>query len=99
MIVSAWTDGHGGYGFRVPERKVGLFFRPEWRWVTVRLPDETMPASIPITESFWHGSPELRSIRIKGFPDRSELLDWEKNRPPQFELEPKGGGLFHLNLI
>jgi len=67
MIVSGWYDGHSTYGLRVQEANVSLFFRPEWETVTVYLPDETDPVIIPLTASFWEGSPELRSPRIKSF--------------------------------
>ena len=61
MIVSGWYDGHSTYGLRVLEANVSLFFRPEWDTVTVYLPDDADPAIIPLTASFWEGSPELRS--------------------------------------
>lgn len=96
MIVSACHDGHGTYGLRVLERDVGLYFRPEWRWVTVRLPDERQPAAIPLNEGFWRSGPELRSVRVRRFLARHGLLDWQPQRPPHFELEPAGGGEFHL---
>jgi len=99
MIVSAWHDGHGSYGLRIGGENLGLWFRPEWRWVTVFLPDEDGPASIPLTESFWNTSPELRSQRIKLFLTRHNLIPWEKNNPPHFELEPLGGGAFRLNWL
>ncbi|MCP4899399.1 MAG: hypothetical protein GY906_20740 [bacterium] len=99
MIVSAWHDGHGSYGLRVAGDGVGLWFRPEWRWVTVHLPGEKAPASIMLTPSFWESSPELRSPRLKVFFEREGLIPWPKNRPPQFELEPIGGGGFRLRSL
>jgi len=99
MIVSAWYDGHSTYGVRILDREVSLWFRPEWESVKIRLPDRAEPVEISLTESFWHGSPELRSPRIREFFLRHELVGWPKNQPPQFELEPLGRGVFRLNWL
>ena len=99
MIVSAWYDGHSTYGVRILDREVSLWFRPEWETVEICLPDRAEPVEIPLTESFWHGSPELRSPRIKEFLIRYDLVGWPKKHPPQFELEPLGGGVFRLNWL
>jgi len=99
MIVSAWYDGHSTYGVRILDREVSLWFRPEWETVEIRLPDRTDSIEIPLTESFWHGSSELRSPRIKQFLLRHDLVGWPKKHPPQFELEPLGGGVFRLNWL
>ena len=99
MIVSAWYDGHSSYGVRSLEREVSLWFRPEWETVAVRLPDQEEPVEVPLTESFWHGSSELRSPRIKEFFVRHGLAKWPKNQPPQFELEPQGKGVFRLKWL
>ncbi len=76
MIVSAYHDGHGSYGLRVLEADVSLNFRPEWENVTVYLPDERDPISVPLSPSFWEGSPEIRSSHIKAFFSRNELAPW-----------------------
>jgi hypothetical protein len=99
MIVSAFHDGHGTYGLRVLAGRVGLWFRPEWRWVTVHLPGERTPACLAVGESFWGEAPVLRSARLKEFFDRNGLLPWDRNRPPHFELEPAGGGVFRLRWL
>ncbi len=99
MIVSAWHDGHGSYGLRVAGDGVGLWFRPEWKWVTVHLPGEQLPAAIALTPSFWKSNPELRSPRLRRFFESEGLVPWSKNRPPQFELEPVGGGVFRLRRL
>jgi hypothetical protein len=99
MIVSAWYDGHSTYGVRILGREVSLWFRPEWAEVSLHLPDRVDAIPVPLTESFWHGSPELRSPSIKEFLVRHELADWPKNQPPQFELEPLGGGSFRLKWL
>jgi hypothetical protein len=99
MIVSAWYDGHSTYGLRILEEDVSLYFRPEWPTVSVYLPDESDPAEIPLTPSFWEGSPELRSPRIRVFLARNDLESWERNRPPRFELVPLGEGVFRLAWI
>ena len=99
MIVSAWYDGHGSYGFRVLVADVSLYFRPEWPTVTVYLPDEPDPVQVALTASFWQGSPELRSQRIKNFFLRNDLAPWEKKRPPCFELIPLGEGVFRIEWI
>jgi hypothetical protein len=109
MIVSGWYDGHSTYGLRVLEADVSLYFRPEWDTVSVYLPDQKEPAIIPLTTSFWEGSPELRSPRIKSFFVRYdriksffvryELSQWEKKQPPKFELVPLGEGVFRLEWI
>lgn len=98
MIVSAWFGG-GGYGLRVREEEVSLFFRPEWTEVSLLLPDETEPIVVNLTASFWTGAPELRSVRLKVFFERHDLIPWEKNRPPHFELEPIGRGSFRLKWL
>jgi hypothetical protein len=99
MIVSAWYDGHSTYGVRILGREVSLWFRPEWKHVMLELPDRTEAVEVPLTESFWHGSPEIRSPHIKEFFIRHELVNWPKNQPPHFELEPAGGGLFRLKWL
>lgn len=99
MIVSASYDGHSTYGLRILEEDVSLYFRPEWPTVSVYLPDEADPAEIPLTPSFWEGSPELRSPRIRVFLARNDLEEWERNRPPRFELVPLGEGVFRLAWI
>lgn len=99
MIVSGWYDGHSTYGLRVLEADISLYFRPEWETVSVYLPEEGDPVVIPLTASFWEGSPELRSPRIKSFFRRHELTGWEKQQPPKFELVPLGEGVFRLEWI
>ncbi len=99
MIVSAWHDGHGGYGLRVPAGEVGLYFRPEWDSVTIHLPGEAQPAVVPITECFWKQSPELRSPRIKKFLARNGFVPWPHSEPPHFDLRPLGGGAFQLDWL
>lgn len=99
MIVSAWYDGHSTYGVRILDREVSLWFRPEWETVSVRLPDRDDSVEVQLTESFWHGSPELRSPHIKEFFLRHGLEDWPKKQPPQFELEPMGNGVFSLKWL
>jgi len=99
MIVSGWHDGHGSYGLRIVEAKVSLWFRPEWKSVTVHLPDQTEPVSVPLSASFWQGSPELRSSRIKAFFNRNGLIPWEKQSPPHFQFTPEGDGVFRLEWI
>ena len=78
---------------------MSLYFRPEWPTVSVYLPDESDPAEIPLTPSFWEGSPELRSPRIRDFFARNDLLRWQRNRPPHFELIPLGEGVFRVSWI
>lgn len=99
MIVSAWHDGHGSYGLRILEANVSLYFRPEWKTVSVYLPDAADPVVMPLTDSFWEGSPELRSSGIKAFFVRNGLAPWEKQQPPNFELVPLGEGVFRLEWI
>jgi len=99
MIVSASHDGHGGFGLRVQEDNVSLYFRPEWAEVTLHLPGEATPVAVTLSSSFWGTAPELRSSRIRSFLDRHGLIPWEKNRPPHFELEPLGGGAFRLHWL
>jgi hypothetical protein len=98
MIVSAWYGG-GGYGLRILESEVSLYFRPEWTEVTLHLPDDTEPVKVNLTESFWTTAPELRSSRIKAFFQRHDLMGWEKSRPPHFELEPLGDATFRLKWL
>ena len=42
------------------------------------LPDRAEAVEVPLTESFWHGSPELRSPGIKDFFVRNDLIGWPK---------------------
>lgn len=99
MIVSAWNDGGGGYGLRVLEGDVSLYFRPEWDSITLSLPEDPEPLTICLTSSFWTSSPELRSPRIRAFFERHGVVPWEKNQPPHFELEPLGDGAFRLKWL
>lgn len=99
MIVSAWYDGHSTYGVRILGRDLSLWFRPEWDHVMLCLPDRTEAVEVPLTESFWHGSPELRSPHIRDFFLRHGLDEWPKKEPPRFELVGEGGGTFRLNWL
>jgi hypothetical protein len=36
---------------------------------------------------------------LKTFFKRLQLIPWVKNRPPAFELEPRGAGVFKLRLL
>jgi len=99
MIVSAWYDGHSTYGVRILGREVSLWFRPEWDHVDLLLPDRMDAIQVPLTESFWNKSPELRSPHIKDFFLRHGLVDWPRKEPPQFELEASGGGVFRLKWL
>ncbi len=100
MIVAATRSGRGSvFGLRVREEDRSIWFRPGWRWVTVWLDRGPWPAAIPVTESFWEESPELRSRRLKGFLERLGLERWEAGKPPHFQLEPLGGGAFRLRWI
>lgn len=99
MIVSAWYDGHSTYGVRILGRDLSLWFRPEWDRVRLHLPDQQEPVDVALTESFWHGSPELRSPHIKEFLLRHGLVDWPRKEPPRFELEAVGGGVFRLKWL
>ena len=99
MIVSARSNGGGSYGLRVLGRKLGLWFRPEWETVTVKLPDDDSPVKVKISDSFWTGCPYLRSPRFREFLVRNGLLPWPKNRPPHFELVSLGSGAFELRWL
>ena len=99
MIVSAWYGGHSTYGVRVFGRDLSLWFRPEWESVTLYLPDRPEAVEVALTESFWHGSPELRSPHIRDFFLRHGLDNWPRHEPPRFELEADGGGVFHLKWL
>lgn len=99
MIVSASHDGHGSYGLRVLGEVRGLWFRPEWQWITLHLPGESRPACLRLAPGFWGSSPELRSVRVRRFLEREGLVPWPPERPPHFELEPLGGGSFRLRWL
>ena len=99
MIVSAWYDGHSTYGVRILGRDLSLWFRPEWERVTLQLPDRPEPVEVALTESFWHGSPELRSPHIKEFFARNRLTSWPRQEPLAFELEALGNGAFRLKWL
>lgn len=99
MIVSAWYDGHSTYGVRILGKDLSLWFRPEWEKVSLSLPDLPDPVEVALTESFWHGSPELRSPHIKEFFLRYGLESWPRKEPPCFELQALGGGAFRLKWL
>lgn len=100
MIVAATRSGRGSvYGLRVRDEDRSIWFRPGWRWVTIWLPGEPWPVAVPVSESFWEESPELRSPRLRAFLERLGLEEWEAGHPPHFHLEPLGGGAFRLNWI
>ena len=100
MIASAWSDGRGYvYGLRILGNGRWLYFRREWGSVFLIFPDHPEPVEVPITESFWGRSPELRSPKIKQFFLRNGLIPWPKDHPPHFSLEPLGGGRFRLQWL
>lgn len=98
--MSATREGRGRVlGLRVPEEARSIWFTRQWRWVTIHLPDGGPPVAARITESFWGESPVLRSPRIRGFLERYGLDRWPPGRPPHFQLEPQGSGVFALRWL
>ena len=99
MIVTAWNDGGGGYGLRVLEADISLYFRPEWTEISLQLADDVEAVTISLSSSFWGSAPEIRSRRIRAFFERHGIIPWPKNRPPHFELVPLGDGAFRLKWL
>jgi len=87
------------FGLRILGRARWLYFRQEWAQVELYFPDEDAPHTVAITDSFWERTPVLRGPCIRRFFERNGLVPWEESRPPHFDLEPMGDGVFRLNWL
>src|SRR2546421_12951737 len=98
MWVTAWSNGQprasgAGYGLRVARADRDRYFKRGWSKVQLLFNDGDA-ASVPLSESFWHGCTELRSRAIGSWLLSERLAPWPSGHPPTFSLNPLGGGRF-----
>lgn len=95
MIVKAWNNGQhyptgAGYGLKIDAADRNLYFRREWKSVTLVLEGQVMPVEINIAKpSFWGKTcRELISAEIGRWLIKNKLTPWMKKNPPKLVLEP-----------
>ncbi|WP_150123482.1 hypothetical protein [Halotalea alkalilenta] len=102
MKVSAWPAGKKGpnmiVGISIKKRDRDQYFAPSWKEVAIEMDGKT--EIFHLRGGFWRTCNEIadnpnRAIRtwlLRHHPP----IPWERNKPPQFELDPLGGGRFKL---
>lgn len=99
MLVAGWWGGsevNPTLGLRVRKGDRANWFDPAWSSVLIELPDNGEPVEVPITESFWEASSELRSREVGEYFKRAGLYPWPFNRPPHFDLQRVESRRFRL---
>ncbi|MCM1236458.1 MAG: hypothetical protein NC489_40785 [Ruminococcus flavefaciens] len=102
MIVTAWTNGSSGYGFKVRKEDLKNFDR-NWGIVEIILPlddGESIKAHANIDkDSFGKDCNELISEDIKLWFERKGLLNWRNGNPPKFELRHIKENVFKVERV
>lgn len=90
MIVTAWTNGGTGYGFKLSREDREMYFSREWQSVYLHLPGDAEPFAVNIAKaSFWNDTcRELIHRQIRAWMQANGYLPWTKGHPPKFRLEP-----------
>ena|SRR5438128_1468805 len=104
MIWTAWNNGKkhpsgAGYGFKISADDRDRTFMPEWREIIVELPAPSGTVVVRVNvdkESFWSDCRELIGDAIGRWLLDQGFAPWPKGRPPKFEVEPIGAGLFQV---
>lgn len=96
MIVTGWSNGQTGFGFKVTTRDRDQYFEKNWKSVIVHLPtNEIVEVNID-KPSFWNGCRELISGRFGRWLHDNQYAPWPKGKPPKFELVPVSERAFQL---
>lgn len=96
MIVITWRGGNNGYGIRLRTIDRDQIFSREWSAVLLQLEGEQEPIRIRISKGFWNKCSELRSVKIRDWLFKKQLVPWVKNHPPRFLLLKVGEANFLL---
>lgn len=106
MKATAWKNGRHDkpgveYGFRISAADRDRYFNRAWSAVRLELPRESGIARVVVVnidkDSFWLGScRELIDRGIGTWLSERGYVPWPSGRPPHFELDPAGPGVFIL---
>ena len=103
--ATAWNNGRwhasgAGYGLKISVADRDLFFRREWRTVTLQLVGGCGVADVEVNcdkNSFWNGTcRELVARDIGRWLLHLGLAPWPKGRPPRFNMSPTATGVFRV---
>jgi len=91
MIVTSWKDSGAGYGIRIA--KADFETVRQWREIHI---DGTVETILRDNRPFTRDCPEIRSVLIREFLLRNNLLNWPKGNPHRLTLTPLGRARFRL---
>ena len=104
MIVSAWKDQKPDsrrrptYGIRIGKENRDRYFGEVQDMVAVELPTGRV-LDVNVLKGFRNHCPELRDEGFRDWFSTIGKLDWEKRKPPKFDLTPTGLARFRLQAI
>ena len=98
MIVTAWTNGSTGYGFKIAIPDRDEYFSRQWERVYLHLPGGGEPFAVNVAKaSFWNGTcRELIHRNIRAWLVAGHYVPWPKGHPPKFELDPLHDNNFRI---
>jgi hypothetical protein len=98
MIVTAWSNGKSGFGFKLSASDRDQFFSRKWSEIMLTLPGKSSSFAINIDKpSFWNETcRELIAKEIGAWLKMSGYAPWAKGCPPKFELIQVKENLFKL---
>ena len=96
MIVTIQNGGNSYYRFYVSKSDVNKF-DPSWRSILLKLEDENYYHEVSLTNCFWTGCSELRSVHINSWIKRCGLTNWEKHQTHKLNLIAKGDKKFIIS--
>jgi hypothetical protein len=101
MIVTAWNNGGASYGIKVKANDRNMFFKREWKTVTLEFENFPVQAKANISKkSFW--SPVCRELiknEIGKWMQANGFVSWPKGNPPKLWLEPLSNQRFLLRRL
>jgi hypothetical protein len=103
MYATAWHNGGdarepAGYGLKVTAADRDRYFDSSWTSVIVDLGDSST-AEIPLSQSFWRSSTELRSAEVGQWLLTAEVAPWAKGAPPGVVLTPVEANRFAARIL
>ena len=102
-----WTAGNNGknhpsgagYGFKVGAGDRDRTFMPDWHHITIELPTSSEAIVVKVNidkESFWDDCREIIGLAIGRWLLGQGFAPWPKGRPPKFNVEFIGAGVFRV---
>lgn len=98
MYVTAWSNGSGGYGFKIAEHDRDRFFDRGHPRVVLELTGQG-EIVVALSPSFWRTCRELRSAQIGRWLRINGLAPWPNGRPPKVLMEHAGDDRFTVRLL